>query len=303
MEPPLRRDKLTAPPLAPDPTERTVSTPTALYNRPDFGHLLRHWRQHRRLSQLALSGRCGISQRHISFLETGRARPSRGTVVALSDALDIPLRERNALLQRSGFAPAYGEAPIDSSAMRLFREALELALDHHDPYPAIVLDGRWNMIMANPGALRFFGQFVDPVAATRAIGNPSEFQMVRLCLDERGLRPYIVNWEELIYSFLQRVRRALLINPNDPLLPGLIEEILETPGAPSAWRAPDWSTPPAPAISMVLSDGERSFTLFTMLAHFGAPRDVTIEELSVETFYPADDATRDWILSLADDTV
>ncbi|MEQ8859672.1 MAG: helix-turn-helix transcriptional regulator [Pseudomonadales bacterium] len=277
-----------------------MSTPAALYNRPDFGHLLRHWRQHRRLSQLALSGRSGISQRHISFLETGRARPGRPTVVALSDALDIPLRERNALLQRSGFAPIYGEATIDSGAMSLFREALQLALDHHDPYPAIVLDGRWNMVMANPGALRFFGQFVDPVAAIEAIGSPAEFQMVRLCLDQRALRPYIVNWEELIYSFLQRARRALLINPNDPLLPGLIDEILNTHGAPAAWRAPDWSTPPAPAVNMIMRSGPQTYALFTMLAHFGAPRDITIEELSVETFYPADEATKAQILALAE---
>lgn len=266
---------------------------------PDFGRLLRDWRQHRRLSQLALSGRCGISQRHISFLETGRSQPSRPTVVALADALDIPLRERNALLRQSGFAPMYGEAPLDGGTMSLFREALELALEHHEPYPAMVLDGRWNMIMANRGALAFFSQFVDPFAALAAMGSPAEFQVIRLCLDERGLRPFLVNWQDLAASFLQRARRALLVNPRDPLLPGLIDEILATPGAPESWRAPDWSRPPAPAVNLTLTNGTDTYSLFTMLAHFGAPLDVTVEELSIESFYPADARTRAHLRSLA----
>jgi transcriptional regulator with XRE-family HTH domain len=279
-----------------------MSTVIASHSASSFGHLLRDWRQHRRLSQLALSGRSGISQRHISFLETNRAQPSRPTVIALSDALDIPLRERNALLQRSGFTPMYGEAPLDGEVMALFREALELALEHHEPYPALVLDGRWNMVMANQSALRFFAQFKDPGAALQAIGSPTEFQIVRLCLDERALRPYIVNWQELTYSFLQRARRGLLLNPNDPLLPGLIDEILDTPGIPPDWRAPDWSTPPAPAINMVMRSGDATYSLFTMLAHFGSPRDVTIEELSVESFYPADETTKARLIALANDT-
>lgn len=266
-----------------------------------FGHLLRDWRQHRRLSQLALSTRSGISQRHISFLETGRSRPSRPTVLALSDALDIPLRERNALLQRGGFAPLYGEAPLDGAAMALFREALDAALTHHEPYPAIVLDGRWNLVMANSGALRFFGQFVDLGEALAAIGSPDAFQIVRLCIRDEGFRPFIVNWQELTYSFLQRARRALLVNPNDPLLPDLIDEIVATPGAPQRWRAPDWTTPPAPALNMIMRKDGRDYSLFTMLAHFGAPQDVTVEELSVESFYPADAATREYLREQAYD--
>lgn len=275
--------------------------PNPVHSTPEFGHLLRHWRQHRRLSQLALSGRSGISQRHISFLETGRARPSRPTVLALADALDIPLRERNALLQRSGFAAVYGEGALDDHTMAAFREALQLALAHHEPYPALVLDGRWNLVMANQAAQRFFGLFVDMSAAFADPGAPREFQVVRLCLDEAGLKPFIVNWDELVSSFLQRARRALLVNPSDPLLPGLIEEILATPGAPAAWRAPDWTTPPAPAVNLVLRRGSETYSLFTMLAHFGAPRDVTLEELSVESFYPADAATRARLWALGSD--
>ena len=163
----------------------------------------------------------------------------------------------------------------------------------------MVLDGHWNLVMANQGALAFFGQFMDVFAALEAIGNPSHFQMARLCLDDRGLKPYIVNWEELALSFLARARRALLVNPRDPNLPVLIAEILDHPDAPADWRKPEWSSPPAPAIAMRLALDGAEYTLFTMLAHFGSAQHVTLEELSVETFYPADEVTRERLLALA----
>ncbi|RMF44544.1 MAG: XRE family transcriptional regulator, partial [Deltaproteobacteria bacterium] len=149
----------------------------AVYQEPlDFGALLRDWRAHRRLSQLALSTESGISQRHISFLETGRSRPSRAMVLALSDALDVPLRERNVLLQSAGFAPTYPDTPLDAQGSQVFHSALAALLDHQEPYPALVLDGRWNLVSANRGALAFFGQFVDIFDSLAAIGSPTEFQ-------------------------------------------------------------------------------------------------------------------------------
>jgi transcriptional regulator with XRE-family HTH domain len=259
---------------------------------PNFGTLLKDWRQHRRISQLGLSSLSGISQRHISFLETGRSRPSRAMVLALSDSLDIPLREQNALLQSAGFTAAYSDSPLEGGRTAVFEEALKATLDHHEPYPAMVLDGRWNLVMANQGALRFFGLFVDIFEALQAIGSPTEFQVARLCLREEGLKPYIVNWEELAFSFLARARRALLVNPRDPLLPELIREVSEHPDAPAEWRRPDWTTPPEPALAMHMRKDGVDYSLFTMLAHFGAAQSVTLEELSVEIFYPADDATR-----------
>jgi len=278
-----------------------TATVRSLHETPlDFGGLLREWRQHRRMSQLDLSLNSGISQRHISFLETGRSRPSRPMVIGLADALGIPLRERNALLECSGFRAAYSEGSLDDHAIALFREALQLAIEHHEPYPAVVLDGRWNLVMINQGALRFFSHFIDPFAALAAIGNPPTFQMVRLCLRDEGFRPFIRNWTELVYSFLQRARQALLHNPGDLALRQLIEEILTHPDTPARWQAPDWKTPPSPAINMVLDDGRDSWSLFTMLAHFGSPQNVTIEELSVELFYPADASTRGRLIALAE---
>jgi transcriptional regulator with XRE-family HTH domain len=270
---------------------------TALVSAPEFGNLLKDWRNHRRMSQLSLSALSGISQRHISFLETGRSKPSRGMVLALAESLDVPLRERNTLLQAAGFSALYSQESLTDAANEVFREALQATLDKQEPYPALVLDGRWNLIMANNGALNLFSRFLDITEALAELGA-EDFQMVRLCLHDAGFRPYIVNWEELTYSFLQRLRRALLLNPRDARLPPLIEEIVAHPDAPRVWREPEWGRQPAPAINLTLEkDGER-YTLFTMLAHFGSPQQVTLEELSVELFYPADAETRERLEAL-----
>ncbi len=265
---------------------------------PTFGSLLKQWRLFRHISQFDLALEAEVSQRHISFLETGRANPSRGMVLALANSLDLPLRERNSLLRSAGFGAVFAEGDLDEASHQVFREALQQTLDHAEPYPALVLNGQWNMIMANNAALRFFNVFIDPFAALAAMGNPDRFQMVRLCLHEDGLLPYIENWEELMSTFLARTRRALLDNPKDEHLPVLIEEILTHPNAPADWRKV-WSSHSAPAIEMIMSKGSSRYRLFTMLAHFGAPTDVTLEELSVELFYPADDATREQLQKLA----
>ena len=265
---------------------------------PIFATMLKQWRQHRHISQLDLAMRAGVSQRHVSFLETGRANPSRPMVLALASSLEIPLREQNSLLQSAGFAAAFAEGDLDAISHKVFRDALDQTLAHAEPYPALVLDGRWNMVMANNAALTFFGQFVDPFAALVELGNPTEFQMARLCLAEEGFAPYIENWEELVASFLSRARRALLANPKDEYLPILIEEILSHPRAPEDWRTV-WSGNPAPALQMVMKKSDDEYRLFTMLAHFGGATDVTLEELSVELFYPADEETRTKLEGLA----
>ncbi len=265
---------------------------------PTFGSLLKQWRQYRHVSQLDLALEAGVSQRHVSFLETGRANPSRPMVLALADSLDLPLRERNSLLRSAGFGAAFAEGDLDETSHRVFRDALQQTLDHAEPYPAMVLNGHWNMIMANTAAFKFFNLFVDPFAALAEMGNPERFQIVRLCLHEKGLLPYIDNWADLVSAFLARARRALLENPKDPHLPVLIEEITSHAQAPADWRKV-WSSHTAPAVEMVLSKDGVQYRLFTMLAHFGAATDVTLEELSVEMFYPADDNTRELLHQLA----
>ena len=271
--------------------------------QPVFANLLKQWRQHRKLSQLGLASLSGVSQRHISFLETGRANPSRPMVLALTTSLDVPLRERNSLLQSAGFAAAFAEGDLDADSHALFREAIDQTLAQQEPYPALVLNGRWNIIMGNASAMRFFGLFIDPFVALEKMGNPAEFQLARLCLSDQGLAPFIDNWTEVMGMFLSRARQALIANPRDPGLPGLIEEIVSHPGAPADWQQL-WSAHPAPAIALSMTtagSARQTFSLFTMLAHFGAPGDITLEEVSVELFYPADAATKRQLQALAVD--
>lgn len=265
-----------------------------------FGQVLKDWRHHRRMSQLDMSLVSGVSQRHISFLETGRSRPSRSTVLHLAETLDVPLRERNVLLQSAGFAAAFAETPITEKPTRLFNEALTAMLKHHEPYPALVTDGRWNLVMVNEATNRFFGLYVDPIQGLANIGMPEDFQIVRLCLHDNGLKPYIVNWVELVSMFLQRARRALVFNPNDTRLPGLIDEITHHPNAPATWREPIWDTTPEPAMTMTLEKDGRRSSLFSVLAHFGSPQHVTLEELSLETFFPADETTKALLYSIGE---
>ncbi|MEM9316281.1 MAG: helix-turn-helix transcriptional regulator [Pseudomonadota bacterium] len=256
-----------------------------------FGALLREWRQHRRMSQLALATEANVSQRHVSFLESGRSNPSPVTVACLADALSIPLRERNVMLRTAGFAPRYAEDELGAGIDPAFMQALEAVLTHHEPFPAMVLDGRWNQVMANAAALRFFSLFIDIEAATAAQAG-TDYQIARLCLDDRWLKPYITNWEVVVESLLRRARLALVANPRDEGLAGFIDEVIAHPEAPAAWRAPARSTPPDPVLTMDMARDGRTWRLFTMLAHFGNPQSVTLQELSVETFFPADESTR-----------
>lgn len=254
-----------------------------------FPLLLKSWRQYRRLSQLELASHSGISQRHISFLETGRSNPSRPMVIALCESLNVPLRERNTLLAGAGFAPVYRDEALDHDSLQFFRETLATVIEHHEPYPALVLDGRWNVVMANQAAVAFFGMFVDPLALVA--GDTRDFRIIRMCLEEDGLKPSVVNWHQLVYALLQRCRRALAANPGDEGLKALIEDITGHQDAPAHWLRPD-TAGAAPVLDMTLEKDGQRYALFTMLAHFGTPEHVTLQELSVEIFYPADAATR-----------
>lgn len=267
---------------------------------PSFGSLLKQWRNHRRLSQLNLAMDSGISQRHISFLETGRAQPSRRTVMDLAETLGVPLRERNTLLMRAGFNSFYSDAPLPSAEGGLFREALDQILARHEPYPALIVDGSWNLLGSNAGAIRLFSAFIDPALLLGLTGTGApNFPMVRLCMEDDGLKPFIENWTEVAYSFLQRARAALLANPLDRAAKQLVDYLEQHPAAPEAWHAPIWNEPGAPTLGIRLRKGQHYYSLFSMMAHFGAPQQITTQELSIELFFPADTATRQALTELA----
>ncbi len=216
-------------------------------------------------------------------------------VLTLSHALRVPLRERNALLQTAGFAAAYSDQDLDDDTLAVYQGALEKLLRHHEPFPAFVVDGRWNLRMQNQAAILFFSRFFD----LEQLAAHQDFQIVRICMSDNGLRPYVANWHELMQALLQRCRRALLDNPMDLTLQALIDEILEHRDALPVWRCPDWSTPPSPVVPMTIRDGDAVWNTFTMLAHFGNPQHVTLEELALETLYPADEKTERQFTELA----
>ena len=206
------------------------------------GRLIQHWRRARRKSQLALALQAGISARHLGFVEIGRANPSREMVLLLAGVLDVPLRERNALLLAAGYAPLYRETGLDAPEMEHARKAVGLILQHQEPYPAVVMDRHWNMLTSNTGAARFFGQLV----ALPSEGPPAN--IVRLMFDPAGLRPYVANWETVAEALIQRVHREALGGIPDAGTVSLLEEVLAYPGVPRRWRSPDLLALPSPIL-------------------------------------------------------
>src|SRR5262245_14219477 len=216
---------------------------------PSFGDLLRRWRCVRRLSQLALAIEAEVSTRHLSFLETGRAQPSREMVLLLAGVLDVPLREQNALLVAAGFAPLYHETALAAPALSQVRRALGFMLTQQEPYPALVVDRHWNLLMQNEGAQRLFGLFLDREAAATVPGPPNA---ARLTFHPCGLRPYITNWEALAGPLIQQMHRAAVGGILDEGTRGLLEELLAYPGVPARWRQLDPEAHSMPLLPLAL---------------------------------------------------
>lgn len=258
-----------------------------------LGLLLRQWRERRRMSQLALALEAEISSRHLSFVETGRSRPSREMVLLLAEVLDVPPRSRNDLLAAAGYAPIYRESDLDSPEMAQFRRALDFLLRQQEPYPAIVLDRYWNVLLANKGTDRFMGLFLDPDSGAE-LGPPNA---MRLICHPQALRPSIVNWEATAAALIQWLHRDLLRSA-DAGLQLLLDELLAYPDVPRNWRTLDLDAPTAPFLTIEMQKGETHLKFFTTLTTLGTPYDITLHELRIESFFPADDATETILRSL-----
>jgi transcriptional regulator with XRE-family HTH domain len=255
-----------------------------------IGPLLRHWRTTRRQSQLALALSAQISTRHLSYLETGRAQPSRDMVLRLAEALEVPLRERNALLLAAGYAPRYFEAGLAAPEMAQVREAVELILRRQEPYPAYVLDRRWDVLLSNRAAQRLLGFFLSAKPAeskTEAI----EANMLRLVLHPHGLRPAMANWEEVAEDLVRHLHNQIAAAPADEQAQALLAEVLAYPGVPARWQARDIGAPTTPLLTTIFRKGELELRLFSTFTTFGTPYDVMLEELRIESVFPADAAT------------
>ena len=267
-----------APLTAPIPTTSTSS----------FGQLLRAWRERRRLTQLDLSVGAGVSTRHLSFLETGRSSPSRAMVLTLAEHLDLPLRERNVLLAAAGFAPAYPHRALEAPEMGPIRAAIDTVLRGHEPYPAIAVDRYWNiMAMNDPAAL--FAEGVAP----HLLDPPNAY---RLSLHPEGLASRVVNLPEVAHHLLGRLRHDVAVT-GDPELAALLEEVETYPtvsGLPRALADATWIVVP-----LRLRDPRGELAMFTTVTTFGTPADVTVDELALETFFPADAATAERLRTMA----
>lgn len=267
---------------------------------PAFAPLLKRWRATRKVSQLDLSLAADVSQRHISFLESGRAAPSRAMVLQLGDVLDVPLRERNRLLTAAGFAPVFQARNLDAPDMAPIMAALEQVMIHHEPNPAVVLDRNWNVLMHNDAMASAFVSLAGDLDSMWAKVCPdSEPNLLKLTFHPDGVRESIVNWREIGPILLGRTRREAEIEGNTTLL-ALLDEILDYPGVPRRWHAPSWKTPPPPVLPFEYDIGGTRLKLFSMLSTFGTAQDVTADELRIETFFPADQASAALLRAIAD---
>ena len=253
-----------------------------------FGRLLREWRLRRRVSQLNLAVEAGVSSRHVSFVETGRAQPSREMVLLLARVLDVPLRDRNDLLTAAGYAAMYRATDLDAPAMEQARRALDFMLRQQEPYPAIVVDRNWTILKANGGAVRLVEAFTDPAAAAEWGGNA-----MRLMFHPRGFRPHIVNWEAMAAALIQWLHRDVLNGLGGAETRHLLDDLLSYPGVPPRWRTLDLDVSTAPFLAIDFSRGDLHLRYFSMLTSLGTPHDITLQELRVEAFFPADAATEE----------
>lgn len=250
-----------------------------------LGDLLRQWRTMRGASQLDLSLDTGTSQRQISFIESGRSVPRRETLMALADALDVPLRERNVLLLAAGYAPLFPETPWDDDAMRAVTRALRRMLDQQQPYPGIVMDRYWNVLDANAATTRLFGNFVD------LAGRRQRRNMLHLLFDPSGLRPHVENWPGVAKSFMHRIGREAVGRIKDAETAQLIEALLAYPGVDNDWIKPPPTAESLPVIPIGLRHNNGVLRYFSLVATVGTPLTVAAEEIRIELMFPADDWT------------
>jgi transcriptional regulator with XRE-family HTH domain len=252
----------------------------------DFAILLRAWRQRRGWSQLDFAGRAGISQRHLSFLELGRAAPSRDMVLRLAATLDLPLRQQNALLVAAGFAPVWRETDLAAPELAQVREALAYIIAQQEPFPAVAVDRHWNLLNANQGAVRLVEFLVGPLAPDARIN------LADALVAPDVLRPFLVNWGDVVRYFIRSVEADAAADGSAETA-ALLERLLRYEGVEQVLKAAASDLPAGPVLPMHFRKGEVALRLFTTIATLGTPQDITVQELRIECFFPMDGGTAD----------
>jgi transcriptional regulator with XRE-family HTH domain len=248
------------------------------------GRLLQHWRRVRRKSQLVLALEAEVSPRHLGFVECGRSNPSRQMVLTLARALDVPLRERNTLLMAAGYAPVYRETGLAAPEMVQARKALDFILGRQEPHPAVVMDRHWNILMTNGAATRLFGMLIPAPPDGPA-------NIMRLMFRPDGLRPFVANWDDAAGALVQRLHREAVGGVPDETTTRLLEEVLAYPGVPRQWRSADLTVAAQPFVPIAFRKDDLEMRYFSTVTTLGTPLDITLQEIRIECFHPADDAT------------
>ncbi len=260
------------------------SNPQAKRTATELGSLLRQWRDLRGKSQLDLSLDAAVSQRHISFIESGRSVPSRQMLLALARALDVPLRERNTLLLAAGYAAIYADTALNAPEMQSVNRALQRMLAQHEPFPAMVMDRYWNVLMANEAAPRFFNRFID-LHSRKPPRN-----LLHLIFDPQGLRPFIANWEDVARGLFERVHRESVGRVVDTRTRELLAALCAYPGVKAEWSSVvNLGITPTIPVSFVKDAQVLSY--FSLVTTVGTPQTIAAQELRIECMFPADDAT------------
>jgi transcriptional regulator with XRE-family HTH domain len=250
----------------------------------ELGSQLRAWRGTRGKSQLELSLDTGISQRQISFIENGRSTPGRHNLLHLADALDVPFRERNTLLLAAGYAPIYPEVEIDDPDMKAVTAALKRMLAQHEPFPGMVMDRYWNVVLANDATLRFFNAFVDMAL------RPKPRNLLHLMFDPKGLRPFVANWQETAKSLLARVFRESVGRVIDERTRELMGTLLAYPEVDDIWKL-STKADSAPVIPLTFIRNGQALTFFSLVTTVGTAQTIATQELRVECMFPLDATT------------
>ncbi|MEP6573247.1 MAG: helix-turn-helix transcriptional regulator [Gemmatimonadota bacterium] len=269
---------------------QSEETPTST---PQIGTLLREWRSARGLSQLALGLEADVSPRHISYVETGKAQPSREMVSRLAHALGMPLREHNTLLHAAGYAQRYPETPLSTPRLMQARRAIDFILAQQEPYPAFVMNRRWDVLLANKGAERFTMYLHGPSAHSNVLHQ---------VFDPNDLRQHVVNWEEIAGDLIHHLHNEIAASASHGELRALLEEVLRYPDVPQKWRVRDVESEPSPLLTTVFRKNGQELRFFSTITTFVTSRDVTLDELRIECNFPADDPTAQLCRTLAAST-
>ena len=268
---------------------RLPAPPRSLAGASDrsLGRLLKEWRGRRGYSQLALALAARTTQRHLSFIESGRAAPSRDMILRLATTMDLPLRQQNALLLAAGYAPAWRERDLSAPGLEVVNRALDYMLEQHEPYPGFVVDRRWNLLRANRGALNLTEFLTRPVPSGPAT---EPVNLAIALLSPNGLRPFIANWPDVALHFLRGVQADANADGTEETA-ALLGRLRALPDVPSLSEVVPPEEGQTPVLPIHFRRGESSLRLFTTIATLGTPRDVTLDEVRIECFFPMDDQT------------